>query len=97
MAAVATPRRASPSPTCGCGRSSRSTAARASAGTGVPPWRTASPNAASPSVPDTQRSSPGRAPLRSSACPRGTLPITVTVMTTPCGDRVVSPPASTQR
>ena len=52
------------------------------------------PSAASPSVPETQTSSPGRAPLRSSAVPVGTSPIAVSDRVSGPGVDTVSPPRS---
>ena len=58
------------------------------------PRKTSSARRASPSVPLTHRSSPARAPERSSAAPAGTSPNTVMQMVS--GPRVVSPPTSSQ-
>ena len=53
---------------------------------------TASPAAASPGVPDTNRASPARAPLRRRAPPAATMPSSCTV--THSGPGVVSPPTN---
>ena len=58
------------------------------------PRNTSSARRASPSVPLTQRSSPARAPERSSAAPVATSPKTVIAIVS--GPRVVSPPTSSQ-
>ena len=58
------------------------------------PRNASSARRASPSVPLTHRSSPGRAPERSSAAAGGTSP--KTVMQIVSGPRVVSPPISSQ-
>ena len=95
---AAWPRRAAPMPsaTRGCGRS----IARARLGErrrrAAPPCRERprAPAARRRAVPLTYRSSPARAPERSSACPAGTSPNTVMQMFSgPC---VVSPPTSSQ-
>ena len=92
-AALAMPRNARPSSTRGVGHSSR-WRARASTSSGRLMWpcRAMSARRASPSVPLTYTSSPGRAPLRSKACRAGTSPKTVMQMFS--GPRVVSPPTS---
>ena len=74
---VAMPRSATPSATRACGYWKRaSSASRARPCADSRPCRMASPAAASPGVPLTHRSSPGRAPLRRSAWPAGTgLPV----------------------
>ncbi|MNU64929.1 hypothetical protein D3C71_542180 [compost metagenome] len=89
------PRSAWPSATRGVGCSMRARAcAKASAGRLSVPRNTSSASRASPSEPLTHRSSPARAPERSSAAPAGTSPNTVMQMLS--GPRVVSPPTSSQ-
>ncbi len=89
--ALATPRSPCPSVTRGSGRSSlRRAAANSFAGNVVRSCRTASASIASPSVPETQTSSPGTAPLRRIAWPIGTSPAIVRQRLR--GPRVVSPP-----
>ena len=76
----------------GARRARRAARARAAASATAGDARgCASASAAPPSSPDTQMSSPGRAPARYSATPDGTSPSAVTLMVS-SGPRVVSPP-----
>jgi len=69
---------------------------RKSWGFGLRPARNSCNAAADPpSEPVTKTSSPGRAPERNMARPRGTYPVTTMSAHTPAGDSAVSPPART--
>ena len=95
IALVARPRSARPRPTRAVGISIARRAWRNDASSSATvPRNTSSARRASPSVPLTYRSSPGRAPERSSAARGGTSP--KTVMQIASGPRVVSPPISSQ-
>mmetsp|Transcript_6708 Transcript_6708/g.28126 ORF Transcript_6708/g.28126 Transcript_6708/m.28126 type:complete len:226 (+) Transcript_6708:263-940(+) len=95
MAAVAMPRRAWPRASRGVGHSiAARTASNASPASATVPRKTSSASRASPRRPETQISSPTRAPLRNKARPGGASPNTV--MQRLSGPCVVSPPTSGQ-
>ncbi|MNN28445.1 hypothetical protein D3C81_1420160 [compost metagenome] len=94
-AAWATPRSAMPSATRGAGVSMRGrTWVKSGSGSSHSPRQSPSARRASPSVPEIQISSPGRAASRRSAARCGTSPKTVSDSVS--GPRVVSPPTSSQ-
>ena len=91
MAAVASPCKARPRATRGCGRCRAAMQSeRRGSLSEVRPCRWARPSAARPGWPETQISSPARAPLRRRAFPAATSPKIVTQKLR--GPRVVSPP-----
>jgi hypothetical protein len=95
IAACATVRKARPSAMRGIGACMRmAAAASVAASSAISPRRPASASRASPSVPEIQMSSPGRAASRRNACRSGTSPNTV--MQIVRGPLVVSPPISSQ-